>query len=68
MTLRRYLDMDRSLAKVAAEEHISRNTVTYRVRIPANSTATLYLPANVDGGKVHQLGAGSHTLTLRVAK
>ena len=44
------------------------NTVTYRVRIPANSTATLYLPANVDGGKVHQLGAGSHTLTLRVAK
>lgn len=25
------------------------NTVTYRVRIPANSTATLYLPANVDG-------------------
>ena len=44
------------------------NTVTYRVRIPANSTATLYLPANVDGGKVHRLGAGSHTLTLRVAK
>ena len=44
------------------------NTVTYRVRIPANSTATLYLPANVDGGKVHQLGAGSHTLTLWVAK
>ena len=44
------------------------NTVTYCVRIPANSTATLYLPANVDGGKVHQLGAGSHTLTLRVAK
>lgn len=42
--------------------------MTYRVRIPANSTATLYLPANVDGGKVHQLGAGSHTLTLRVAK
>ena len=34
------------------------NTVTYCVRIPANSTATLYLPANVDGGKVHQLGAG----------
>lgn len=31
-TLRRYLDMDRSLAKVAAAEHISRNTVTYRVQ------------------------------------
>lgn len=31
-TLRRYLDMDHSLAKVAAAEHISRNTVTYRVQ------------------------------------
>ncbi|KLL96488.1 PucR family transcriptional regulator [Rhodococcus sp. IITR03] len=30
-TLRRYLDMDHSLAKVAAIEHISKNTVTYRV-------------------------------------
>lgn len=31
-TLRRYLEMRRSLAKVAAVEHISRNTVTYRVQ------------------------------------
>jgi sugar diacid utilization regulator len=31
-TLRRYLDLDHSLAKVAAAEHISRNTVTYRVQ------------------------------------
>ncbi|MFF2115541.1 PucR family transcriptional regulator [Rhodococcus sp. ACS1] len=30
-TLIRYLDMDHSLAKVAAAEHISKNTVTYRV-------------------------------------
>ncbi|WP_350247606.1 helix-turn-helix domain-containing protein [Rhodococcus sp. D-6] len=30
-TLRRYLDMDHSLAKVAATEHISKNTVTYRI-------------------------------------
>ena len=30
-TLRRYLDMDHSLAKVAAVEHISKNTVTYRI-------------------------------------
>ncbi|WP_335743612.1 PucR family transcriptional regulator [Rhodococcus oxybenzonivorans] len=30
-TLSRYLDMDHSLAKVAAAEHISKNTVTYRV-------------------------------------
>jgi hypothetical protein len=31
-TLRRYLDFDHSLAKTAAAEHISRNTVTYRVQ------------------------------------
>ncbi|MEU1549855.1 helix-turn-helix domain-containing protein [Nocardia sp. NPDC005745] len=31
-TLRRYLDMRHSLAKVAAVERISRNTVTYRVQ------------------------------------
>lgn len=31
-TLRRYLDFDHSLAKVAAAEHISKNTVTYRVQ------------------------------------
>ncbi|WP_228001436.1 helix-turn-helix domain-containing protein [Nocardia australiensis] len=30
-TLRRYLDMDHGLARVAAAEHISKNTVTYRV-------------------------------------
>ena len=30
-TLRRYLDADHSLAKVAALEHISKNTVTYRI-------------------------------------
>ncbi|UGT61842.1 PucR family transcriptional regulator [Nocardia asteroides] len=31
-TLRRYLDLDHSLAQVAAAEHISKNTVTYRVQ------------------------------------
>ncbi|KAF0960864.1 PucR family transcriptional regulator [Rhodococcus sp. T7] len=31
-TLSLYLDMDHSLAKVASVEHISRNTVTYRVQ------------------------------------
>ncbi|HEY5854194.1 MAG TPA: helix-turn-helix domain-containing protein [Aldersonia sp.] len=32
VTLRNYLDLDRSLAKVAVREHIARNTVTYRVQ------------------------------------
>ncbi|QIX53062.1 PucR family transcriptional regulator [Rhodococcus sp. DMU1] len=35
-TLRRYLDMDHSLSKVAAAEHISKNTVTYRVHKALN--------------------------------
>ena len=30
-TLRRYLDVNHSLSKVAAHEHISKNTVTYRI-------------------------------------
>jgi DNA-binding PucR family transcriptional regulator len=31
-TLRSYLDHERSTVKVAADQHISRNTVTYRVQ------------------------------------
>ncbi|AWK70387.1 hypothetical protein CBI38_01210 [Rhodococcus oxybenzonivorans] len=31
-TVSLYLDMDHSLAKVASAEHISKNTVTYRVQ------------------------------------
>ncbi|MEU1549839.1 helix-turn-helix domain-containing protein [Nocardia sp. NPDC005745] len=31
-TLHRYLELDQALARVAAAEHISKNTVTYRVR------------------------------------
>ncbi|MFC9836340.1 PucR family transcriptional regulator [Rhodococcus sp. NPDC127530] len=45
-TLSLYLDMDHSLAKVASAEHISKNTVTYRVQkalslcTPSDGSAT----------------------------
>ncbi|MFC9840763.1 PucR family transcriptional regulator [Rhodococcus sp. NPDC127530] len=45
-TLSLYLDMDHSLAKVASAEHISKNTVTYRVQkalslcTPSNGSST----------------------------
>ncbi|MCX5042379.1 helix-turn-helix domain-containing protein [Aldersonia sp. NBC_00410] len=51
-TLRHYLDLDHSLAKVAQIEHVSRNTVTYRV----NQAMTLC---------AHP--AGAPTTKLRVA-
>jgi hypothetical protein len=38
-TLKLYLDHDRSLSKVAATQHISRNTVTYRVQQAFNLCA-----------------------------
>ncbi|WP_283616278.1 helix-turn-helix domain-containing protein, partial [Mycolicibacterium poriferae] len=31
-TLKRYLDFDRSLARTAADLHVARNTVAYRVQ------------------------------------
>jgi alpha-L-rhamnosidase len=40
--------------------------VTYTVIIPANSTATLTLPTNVQGEHQHELKAGTHVFTLKV--
>ncbi|MDD4921215.1 MAG: glycoside hydrolase family 78 protein [Bacteroidales bacterium] len=41
--------------------------VTYQVLIPGNTTATLYLPANVDGNtKPQTIGSGKYTFKLTV--
>lgn len=43
------------------------DAVTYTVRVPANSTATLTLPAGTGGAAGPQhLTAGTHTMTLRL--
>ena len=44
------------------ERHAGR--VTYTVRIPANATATLTLPATVAGERTRQLDAGTYTFEL----
>lgn len=47
----------------------NKNNVTYTVEIPANSSATLYLPDNVKSEeKVINLEAGTHTFKLKATK
>lgn len=47
---------------------VKKKNVTYEVVVPANSTATLYLPDNITGEKVMTLEAGTHTLKLKKIK
>lgn len=42
-----------------------KSTFTYRVTIPANSSATLYLPDYIEGERERQLEAGTHVFQLR---
>ena len=44
-----------------------RKNISYQVVVPANSTATLYLPDHVKGEKVIKLEAGSHSFNLKVS-
>lgn len=43
-----------------------RRNILYEVIVPANSTATLYLPHPVNGEKTIKLDAGRHSFTLKV--
>ena len=42
-----------------------KNKITYQVTVPANSSATLYLPESIAGEKIVKLDAGQHILHLR---
>lgn len=42
--------------------------IIYHVMIPANSSATLHLPENIEGNKTIQLSAGTYDLELREIK
>lgn len=44
----------------------NRKKIHYEVVVPANSTATLYLPDNIKGDKVIELEAGKHELVFTV--
>lgn len=45
-----------------------KKTICYEVTVPANSTATLYLPDSVEGDKQVELTAGKHSFKLKSAK
>ena len=47
---------------------IKGKNVVYNIVIPANSTATLYLPDYVKGDKVIKLESGKHSLKLQFGK
>ena len=46
----------------------NKKKINYEVVVPANSTATLYLPDYVKGEKVIELTAGTHKLVFAVSK
>lgn len=45
---------------------VKGDRVTYEVTVPANSSATLYLPTNVEGRRETVLGAGTHKFKLEL--
>lgn len=44
-----------------------KSEITYKVTVPANSRATLYLPEGIAGDKILKLDAGQHIFHLRPA-
>lgn len=44
----------------------NKKNIKYQIIVPANSTATLYLPKYVKGEKLIKLDAGTHTLDLSI--
>lgn len=45
-----------------------KKAVIYDITVPANSTATLYLPGNIKGNRVMELESGKHSLKLEITK
>ncbi len=54
--------------EIVSKWSAKKKNITYEVVIPANSTATLYLPNNVKGEKTIQLEAGTHLLKFNRIK
>ena len=51
---------------IVSKWEINRNSVVYNIEIPANSTATIYMPDYVKGEQIVPLEAGKHTLKLQL--
>ena len=52
---------------VSRWERKKRNVI-YDIEIPANSSATVYMPDNVKDNRIVQLGAGKHSLKLEMVR
>lgn len=53
---------------IVSKWSVKKKNVIYEVVIPANSSATLYLPYNIKGERVMTLEAGTHILNLKKIK
>lgn len=54
--------------KIVSKWERKKKYVVYDIEIPANSTATFYLPDNIKGEKMIQLESGKHSLKLEYKK
>ena len=57
---------DSPYGMIVSKWEINRNSVAYNVSVPANSTATIYMPDNVRGEKIIKLESGKHSLRLQL--
>ena len=51
---------------IVSQWEVNKKQVKYNIEIPANSTATLYLPVNVKGESKMNLESGKHILILNL--
>ena len=51
---------------IVSKWEFNRNAVAYSVEVPANSTATVYMPDNVKGERIVKLESGQHLLKLQM--
>ena len=56
---------DSPYGQIVSRWEWKKKNINYEVVVPANSTATLYLPDNVKGEKVIELKAGKHNLVFK---
>ena len=50
---------------IVSKWEINKNTVIYNAEIPANTTATIYMPDNVKGERIIKLTSGKHSFKFQ---
>jgi len=53
---------------IISKWEVKGKNITYEVVVPANSTATLYLPENIKGERMVQLKSGKHAFKFKYAQ